>query len=64
MNRTVEAAILGLRVFQVLFLLLHDWVPLGRWNDLQAVHSTDSFSKRVQVTLYSALPFALGHESK
>ncbi len=59
MNRAVEAAILGLQVFHVIFLLLHDWVPLGRWNDLQAVHSTDSLSKRVRVTLYSALPFVL-----
>jgi hypothetical protein len=29
-NREIEMAVLALQVFQVLFLWVHDWIPLGR----------------------------------
>jgi hypothetical protein len=29
-NREIEMALLALQVFQVLFLWVHDWIPLGR----------------------------------
>jgi hypothetical protein len=40
-NREIEAVLLALQVFQVLFLLVHDWIPLGRLNDVAAVRSQD-----------------------
>jgi hypothetical protein len=60
LNRPVATAVLALQSFQVLFLLLHDWIPLGSLNDLQGVRAVDSLAKRVVGTLVSALPFALG----
>ncbi len=39
------------------FLLLHDWLPMPPWNDVAAQRATDSLSKRLIVTLVSALPF-------
>ena len=60
MNRAVETGVLALQSFHVAFLLLHDWVPLGSLNDVQAVRAVDPLHKRVQVTLVTALPFALG----
>lgn len=41
------------------FLLLHDWVPLGRLSNLKAVRESDPPGKLLLVTLLSALPFAL-----
>ncbi len=59
MNRGVEVALLALQGFCVAHLMLHDWVPLGRFNNLAAVRGVDSLRKRVLVTLLSALPFLL-----
>jgi hypothetical protein len=42
------------------FLLLHDWVPLGRLNNLAAMRGEDSLGKRVFVTLLGALPAGIG----
>jgi hypothetical protein len=41
-NREIEMALLALQVFQVLFLWIHDWIPLGRLNDVAAVCSQDT----------------------
>jgi hypothetical protein len=35
-NQRVEIICLGLQLFQVLFLWLHDWIPLGGFNDVAA----------------------------
>jgi hypothetical protein len=35
-NREIEMVLLALQVFQVLFLWVHDWIPLGRLNDVAA----------------------------
>jgi hypothetical protein len=53
-------ALLVLQSFQVLFLALHDWVQLGRLNDVRAVRSADPLPKLVIVTVISTLPFAFG----
>ena len=55
----VQAIVIGLEAFQVAFLLLHDWIPLGSLNDVRAVAAEDSVGKRVWTTLLSALPFVL-----
>ncbi|MFZ0521140.1 MAG: hypothetical protein WAL95_08965 [Candidatus Acidiferrales bacterium] len=60
MHSITMGALLALQCFEVLFLLLHDWIPLGPLNDLKGVSTADSFGKRVATTLISAAPFAVG----
>lgn len=60
MHPTNMSALLALQCFEVLFLFLHDWIPLGTLNDLRGVSTVDSFGKRVAVTLISSAPFAVG----
>jgi hypothetical protein len=50
---------LALQGFVVFFIALHDWVPLGRLNDVAAVRAADPRAKRLAVTVVSALPFAV-----
>jgi hypothetical protein len=59
-NRDQEEALLALQAVQVLFLAIHDWVPLGRLNDVAAVRREDSTQRLVIVTLIQTLPFAIG----
>ena len=59
MSLAVTRAIIVLQGVQTAFLLLHDWVPLGRLSNLKAVQETDSRSKLALTTLLSTLPFAL-----
>jgi hypothetical protein len=49
-----------LQLFQVLFLWLHDWIPLGRLNDVTAVRSQDTSLHLVVVTLIQSVPFTIG----
>ena len=37
-GRTWEIVLIFLQAFQVIFLWVHDWLPLGRLNDVAAVH--------------------------
>jgi hypothetical protein len=60
MNPITMGALLALQCFEVLFLFLHDWIPLGSLNDLKGVRTADSFGKRVAATLISSTPFAVG----
>jgi len=50
----------ALQCFHVLFLALHDWIPLGTLNDLKAVRAVNPIGKLVAGTLISLLPFAFG----
>lgn len=58
--RRAEMILLALQAFQVLFLWIHDWIPLGRLNDVAAVRSVDTRSRLVVVTLIQSVPFTLG----
>jgi hypothetical protein len=49
-----------LQCFHVLFLALHDWIPLGTLNDVKAVRAANPIGKLVAGTLISLLPFAFG----
>lgn len=49
-----------LQTLVVIFLLIHDWVKLGRLNNLTAIHSEDTLSRRIFVTLLPAIPTAVG----
>ena len=55
-----ENSILALQVFQVAFLLLHDWVPLGRLSDPRALRTLESTRRIVLATALSGVPFLLG----
>jgi hypothetical protein len=58
--RQLEIALLALQGFQVLFLWLHDWVPIGSLNDIAAVRSADSKQRLIVVTLIQSVPFTVG----
>jgi hypothetical protein len=49
-----------LQALQVAFLWLHDWVPLGRLNDVAAVRAVDSTMRLIRVTLIQSVPFTIG----
>ena len=53
-------ALLGLQCFHVLFLALHDWIPLGSLNDVKAVRRAEPLRKLIAGTLISLTPFAIG----
>jgi len=55
-----EITLIGLQVFHVAFLWIHDWVPLGRLNDVAAVRKEDSLQRLVSVTLVQSLPWSIG----
>ncbi len=55
-----EVSLLTLQGTVVAFLLLHDWIGLGRLNNLAAIRSRDSFERRVFVTLLPGVPAAIG----
>ena len=59
-NLPIEIILIALQLFQVLFLWLHDWVPLGRLNDVKAVRSQDTPLRLVLVTLIQSVPFTIG----
>jgi hypothetical protein len=60
MANSPELALLALQAFQILFLWIHDWVPLGRLNDVVAVRSQDTTPRLVIVTLIQSVPYTIG----
>jgi hypothetical protein len=59
-NPEIEMVLLALQVFQVCFLWVHDWIPLGRLNDVAAVRSQDTKRRLVTVTLIQSVPWTIG----
>lgn len=55
-----EEVLVALQAYQVLFLAIHDWIPLGRLNDVRAVRSQDTPLRLIVVTAIQTLPFAFG----
>jgi hypothetical protein len=53
----IDALIVS-QAFVVLFIALHDWVPLGRLNDVPAAQAADPPGKLIRVTVFSTAPFA------
>lgn len=53
------AWLVGLQALQVAFLWLHDWVPLGKLNDVAAVRRQDPVRRLIVVTLVQSLPFTV-----
>jgi hypothetical protein len=55
-----DITFLTLQAMVVAFLLFHDWIPLGRLNNLAAIRNEDSLLRSLFVTLLPALPAAIG----
>jgi hypothetical protein len=60
MHPIALGALFALQCFHVLFLALHDWIPLGTFNDVKAVREANPGRKLVAATLISLMPFAIG----
>jgi hypothetical protein len=56
----LELVLLGLQVFQVVFLWVHDWVPLGKLNDVKAVQSQHTSQRLITITLIQSVPWTIG----
>jgi hypothetical protein len=52
------ALLLALQIFHVAFLALHDWIPLGRLNDVRAVREENPGGKLLVATFISTVLFA------
>jgi hypothetical protein len=59
-SHALEGILIVLQALQVLFLWIHDWVPLGRLNDVAAVRSQDALPRLVRVTLVQSVPYTIG----
>jgi hypothetical protein len=59
-NKTLETVFLALQAGIVLFLLLHDWIPLGRLNNNAAKSHEDSPFHLLTTTLVAAVPAGIG----
>jgi hypothetical protein len=57
LHPVLTGILLALQLFVVLFLLFHDWIPLGRLNDVQAVRSVHSSGKLFFTTVVSAAAY-------
>ena len=55
-----DTIFLAAQAYVLLFLFLHDWLPLGTLNNFTAKRDADSFANRAFVTLLPAVPAALG----
>ncbi len=55
-----DITFLALQTVVVAFLLFHDWVPLGRLNNLAAIRGQDTLARSIFVTLLPAAPAAIG----
>ncbi len=59
-SNAFDTTFLILQSLVVAFLLLHDWIPLGRLSNVAAIRSQDSIARRIFVTLLPAVPTAIG----
>jgi hypothetical protein len=60
MKPYLDLALVVLETYVVLFLLLHDWVPLGRLNNSAGKRRTDSFAETAMSSLIAGVPAAIG----
>jgi len=56
----VKLALVALQALQLVFLSVHDWVPLGRFNDLEGVRRENTYREIVDITLIGAVPVTIG----
>jgi hypothetical protein len=53
-------AFLLCQLYVVLFIALHDWLPLGRLNNLASIRVVNTKQQLLRTTILSTLPFAVG----
>jgi hypothetical protein len=54
------AILLGLQIFQLAILVVHDWIPLGRFNDIAAARRSHSLPALALGTAVSSLLPGIG----
>lgn len=54
----MQHALVICQVIAVIFLALHDWVPLGTLNNVTGLRTVDTRGKLLSSTAVSTLPFA------
>jgi hypothetical protein len=59
-SNAFDTTFLILQTVVVAFLLLHDWIPLGRLNNLAAIRGEDTLLRSIFVTLLPVVPAAVG----
>jgi hypothetical protein len=50
----------ALQIFHLLFLLLHDWVPLGNLNNVSAFQKSTTMPQKVASLLVPSIPVIIG----
>jgi hypothetical protein len=55
----MKAVFIALQVFILAFLVLHDWIPLGPFNDVAGVRSQHTLGQLVLETLVNSVPIAV-----
>jgi len=60
-SRAREIAFLASQAVVTIFLLFHDWIPLGCLNNLSAIHRPDQNTRlrMIVITLLPAIPAAI-----
>jgi hypothetical protein len=56
----MRTALILLQLLHVLFLALHDWVPMPPLNDVAAARAENPGGRLLRVTIISTLPYAIG----
>ena len=56
----LEGILIGLQAVQLLFLAIHDWMPLGQLNDTDAVRKEISTRGLIITTIIQTAFFAVG----
>jgi hypothetical protein len=56
----ISGPLLGLQCFTVLFVALHNWIPLGRLNDIRGVRAEFPGRKLLITTLINLTPVSIG----
>ena len=60
MHPLANVALLALQCFVVLFVALHNWIPLGTLNNVKGVRIVFPTGKLLLTTLLNFTPFAIG----
>jgi hypothetical protein len=60
MHPITQGILLALQFFVILFVALHNWIPLGTLNDVKGAHAAFPGRKLFTTTLANFVPFAIG----
>jgi len=60
MSTPLFDAFIACQFYVVLFIAVHDWIPLGKFSNRGGVRAADSTGRLLLVTAVSTLPYAIG----